>query len=214
MAQQHQWECTVTPSRKAIECRLWPQLARRGIASAASLPEKKLFIQSCYPRLYDLALSHIPTDGPGNFAAIDEPIGIFIYGTPGTGKSCFLDYALKQLLDEGRTVLYLHGPQKKAHLFTPRHVGQPNKTGATMETHDLMTSLDDGIARRADIILFDPPEDGAKTDDVSVLDFDQKPVIVGLSPDVANCKKLRKDIAFVDLYMGTLTRAEATPIAE
>ena len=29
---------------------------------------------------------------------------------------------------------------------------------------------------------------------------------------MANCKKIRKDLAFVDLYMGTLTRAEATSL--
>jgi hypothetical protein len=60
-------------------------------------------VRDCYTPLYDLAMAQIWSDG------------MCIVGSPGVGKSCFLDYALHRLRELGNSIMYICG--KKYHTF-------------------------------------------------------------------------------------------------
>ena len=165
----------------------------------------RLFIRSCYHDLLSLCRD-MWTDSQG----------IFVVGTPGIGKSCFLDYVLHHCLygtgqNDQQNVLYLYATKKKAFLF--RH-----NTANTIITVDAYF-LDDYLDWRKeisedsfDIVLYDPHEDTARTLDVSIHHMQGKKFIVAVSPGIGNCKKLRKDTAKAGigtLYMGTLPSNEA-----
>ena len=153
----------------------------------------RLFIRPCYPALFQecqaLFRGHIQ--------------GIFLLGTPGIGKSCFLDYALHRFLHDGQSVLYLDGPNGMAFVFRP---------DGTAEMHELKTGPYNfnSIADNFDVALYDPHENAERTNDVNLSFFQKKNFIVAMSPDEQNCKKLRKDTtASATLYMGTFSLQEA-----
>ena len=109
---------------------------------------KRVFVQSCYPELLDVCQT--------NF---DSGIqGIFILGTPGIGKSCFLDYALHRYLQDNKSVLYLRGPLKMAFVL---------QSSGSVDTYELEDGLRQGLARNVDVILYDPHEDPMTTNDVN-----------------------------------------------
>jgi hypothetical protein len=146
-----------------------------------------LFVRQCYVQLYA-------------WARAQTCAGVFIVGTPGVGKSCFLDYALHRLREEeGKSVMYISGPQRRVFIYRP---------DGGVEGFPLQEALSDNMADNVDFVLYDPPEDVAH-DVVTLSSFRSKPFIVAMSPDAENCKKLRKDAGFVDLYMGPTTLAEA-----
>jgi predicted ATPase len=45
--------------------------------------------------------------------------GVFLLGTAGIGKRVFLDYVVHKYLQDGKTVLHLHGPDETAYIFRP-----------------------------------------------------------------------------------------------
>lgn len=155
----------------------------------------RLFVRPCYPALFQecQALFH------GSIQ------GVFLVGTPGIGKSCFLDYALHRFLhDYDQSVLYLVGPRERAYLFRP--------DGAVVE-HNLRNALDNNnimADEHFDVVLYDPHENVERTNDVHISFFRKKNFIVAMSPDEENCKKLRKDTtARAKLFMGTFSLQEA-----
>jgi len=66
----------------------------------------------------------------------------------------------------------------------------------------------------AAVVLFDPHEDEVLTNGVCRKAFKGKPFIVALSPDKANCKKLKKDTEDIrrELFMGPMLKKEAEAI--
>ena len=166
------------------------------LSSGGNWPQtesNRLFVRPCYPALFHecqtLFQAHIQ--------------GAFLMGTPGIGKSCFLDYALHCFLQgEGeRSVLYLSGPRNKAFIF---------RSDGSVEEHELAAALRANMADKVDVVLYDPHETADRTNDVHLSNFRGKPFIVALSPDEKNCKKLRKDTtARARLYMGTFSLQEA-----
>jgi hypothetical protein len=150
----------------------------------------RTFVQGCYPALFE--------ECQRNFDVGIQ--GIFLLGTPGVGKSCFLDYALHKFLQNGKSVLYLLGPSEMAVLF---------RSDFTIEGHTLTSALDHNKANDVDVVLYDPHAEAINTGKVHISTLCGKPFIVGLSPDYENCKKLRKDTNNVRLYMGTLSLLEA-----
>ena len=104
------------------------------------------------------------------------------------------------------SVLFLSGVEQKARLFRINGETEEQTLGEFRNTPLDQNSL----ANEADYVLFDPHEDASKTNEISHSMFRGKPFIVALSPDEANCKKLRKDTrARTLLYMGTLSLREA-----
>jgi hypothetical protein len=153
----------------------------------------RLFVRPCYIELFRECTALHNRDNPVE--------GVFVCGTPGIGKSCFLDYALYRLLLANKSVLYLDGPRDDAFIFSP--------DGRVVEY-----KLDDAIRKRmaanVDVVLYDPHEDAHKTNDVPLSKLEHKPFIVAMSPDKDCCSKLRKDTrAKTHLYLGTLSLEEA-----
>ena len=120
----------------------------------------KLFVRPCYPALFALCKTKWTAGADG----------IFLYGTPGIGKSCFLDYALHRCLYDvdKKNVLYLHGPRLSAFIF--QHAG----AGGTITVAEY--SLTEVINRRIeipsdsfDIVFYDPHESAERTNDVHII---------------------------------------------
>jgi hypothetical protein len=163
----------------------------------------RLFVRPCYHTLFqDCQVAF-----EGNIQ------GIFLVGTPGIGKSAFLDFALCRFLqpggnDEGdaerereRSVLYLSGPTDQAFVF--------HSTGV-VEEHSIMAALRANIAKNVHVVLYDPHENADRTNDIHLKHFQRKRFIVAMSPDEKNCKKLRKDTRCrATRYMGTFSLSEA-----
>ena len=159
----------------------------------------RLFVRPCYRELFDLCKSAWTQ---GNLQ------GVFVYGTPGIGKSCFLDYVLHRCLEDNKKVLYLYGKRNKAYLF------QPNAQGnTTFAKYKLTAVMDEDVKLPPDsfdIVLFDPHENAADTNRVHHYFFRGKNFLVALSPDEDNCEGLRKDtLSKIRCYMGTVSKEEA-----
>lgn len=133
---------------------------------------------------------------------------MFVKGSPGIGKSCFLDYALYRFLKEEKTVLYADCPFDVIYKFYP-----PSRGGGYERTSGVFDSLTRlGMANaEVDVVLFDPHEDSGKTQDYTRKHFFGKFIVVAVSPDPENCKKLVKATGHSQalLYMGTLALEEA-----
>lgn len=158
----------------------WPQLQ-----------SNRLFVQMSYSALW--------RECQKNFDVGVQ--GIFLLGTPGVGKSCFLDYCLHRCVQDDKSVLYFLGPSRKALVF---------QIGGAVEEHKLEDALDRNMADKADVVLFDPHESTVQQNNIHISHFRGKPFIVAISPDRENCKKLRKDTRRkARLYMGTLSVDEA-----
>eukprot|EP00978_Attheya_sp_CCMP212_P038443 scaffold190657_cov24-Attheya_sp.AAC.1 len=157
----------------------------------------RLFVQDCYaPLLQECKL----LQGPPR-QDYGQCQGVIVEGTPGVGKSCFLDYALHDYTQDEKKVLYLDGPANEAILY---------ERNVAPQTYNLENALKNRIAEYADIIIFDPHEESNKHGLVNVKAFCKKPFIVAISPDRENCKKLRKpqDVGLMTLYMGPPSEAE------
>ena len=134
---------------------------------------------------------------------------IFLKGTPGIGKSCFLDFALSRFLQQGKTVLYAHGRSNRVYKFYA-----PSAGGGYERSYGVIKSLTElEMARNNDVdfVLFDPHEDSAKTQDYEQRHFFGKPFLVAVSPDPEKCKALFKTAtqSMAILYMGPLSPDEA-----
>ena len=127
---------------------------------------------------------------------------MFLKGTPGIGKSFFLDYVLNNLLNDGKTVLLLSGPENKAWLCFA--FDRP------AEICSLDTALTNRWAKRADFVLFDPHEDARRTQNLSRSIFCNKKFLIAVSPDPVNFAKIVKDAKYVgSIYMGPTTLEES-----
>lgn len=160
-------------------------------ASWIQTGSRKLFVRACYEPIYDLATAEMQSGAEG----------VFVIGTPGVGKSCFLDYALHRLREEGKSVLYVYGPLSRAYIY---------RSDGEVTEFPLQQALEEGLAENVDNVLYDPHENAAQTDMVHRKHFKGRKFIVAISPDEDNCKKLRKDAqeAF-DIYMGATSLEEA-----
>ena len=169
--------------------------------NGASFPQtgtNKLFIRRCYTEL--LQSCH---DQWNNGTQ-----GIYVIGTPGVGKSCFLDYVLHCCLYNDReNVLYLDGPRRKARHFRHDH---DNGTISVTE-YELKEFLMFGIpSDEIDVVLYDPHEVAARTDDVHIDELKEKRFLVATQPKRDYCKKLKKDSdSMFIFYMGPLSSVEA-----
>ena len=156
----------------------------------------RMFVRPCYPVLFQ--------ECQANFEVGLQ--GIFVLGTPGIGKSAFLEYALNEILNRlQRSVLFLSGVERKARLFT---------ADGSMKEQPLVVYRDtpssqQNFANEADYVLLDPHEVASQTHEISLSMLRGKPFIVAMSPDENNCKKLRKDTQGTSLYMGPLSLEEA-----
>lgn len=128
--------------------------------------------------------------------------GVFLKGSPGVGKSFFLDYAMANLLKSRTAVLLLSGPKNEAYLC--RGFDEPP------ETCTFDTALKDKWAKNADYVLYDPHENPLRSQDLSPHMFCGKKFIIAMSPDPANCKKVVKDAEEAEtVYMGPTTLEES-----
>ena len=100
-----------------------------------------IFVRQCYIDLY--ALCRKTWDAGQQ--------GFFLKGTPGIGKSFFLDYVMSNLVNDGKKVLLLSGTDSKAWLCSG--------FDRLAEICSLDTALTDQWAKRADLVLFDPHEE-------------------------------------------------------
>ena len=147
---------------------------------------KKLYKQSCYDDIWDICRRALE-------AAFD---GVVISGTPGVGKSCFLDFALHKLRadESNKSVLYVHGKSGFVYHY---------KKDGTVEELLIADAISGKLATAVDFVLIDPPE-GADPNFWGHKNLHGKKFILSVSPDPNNCQGLRKDAHTVDLYMGGL----------
>ena len=151
-----------------------------------------IYVRLCYEELYKWCV-RLWDDGTE---------GLFLMGTPGVGKSCFLDYVLDGLLKAGKKVLLLSGPRNKAWMCSGYN--------AELKTGVLAAALVDRWAKDADYVLLDPHENPAETEKLHRDIFCLKPFLIAMSPDPRNCKKIVKDTLSSDLlYMGPTSLEEA-----
>lgn len=144
---------------------------------------KKLFKQSCYDDIWDICRRAV--------AVFD---GVVLSGTPGVGKSCFLDFALHRLRADNKSVLYVHGKSGYAFIY---------KSDGNVEKVSITDAISGELAKTVDFILLDPPE-GGDPNFWGYKNLYGKKFVLAVSPDRNNCQGLRKDASTVDLYMGGL----------
>ena len=137
--------------------------------------KKVIFVRQCYIALY--ALCRRAWDAGTQ--------GVFLKGIPGVGKSYFLDYVMNNLLNDGKTVLALSGPRKRAWLCSG--FDRP------AETSIQDTALIDRWSRKADFVFLDPHEDPQETLRLDDSIFCNKKFLISMPLDPMNCAKMVKD---------------------
>lgn len=153
--------------------------------------ESVIYVRACYPVLYDLCEK-----------AWETQQLVVIKGSPGVGKSLFINYALFHLLSKNQKVLVVSGPDDKALLYSDA-ISKP-------ETCPLQQARQENWAAKADYVLFDPHEDPRATQAFSGKFFCRKKALVAISPDPENLTKILKDIkAKQTFYMGPADFEEA-----
>ena len=73
---------------------------------------KVLFVPTCYDKMWKICQ-----------LVVNQNFSMVVSGTPGIGKACFLDFALHNLLTEGKSVLYLQGKDGKAYVYKTTAAG-------------------------------------------------------------------------------------------
>jgi hypothetical protein len=103
---------------------------------------KVLFVPSCYDDIWEICVRRL--------AVFD---GVVISGTPGIGKSCFLDFALHNLLadDIHKSVMYVHGKSGSAYVYA---------ADGSVESYSIADVRNNDMATDVDFLLLDPPEGG------------------------------------------------------
>jgi hypothetical protein len=148
---------------------------------------KRLFVPSCYDDIWRLCET--------NLAVVD---GVEVCGTPGVGKSCFLDFALHKLLADEKSVMYVHGKSSKVYFY---------KSDGNVEEYTVADAINSNLAETVDFVLLDPPE-GGDPNFWGNANLHSKKFILAVSPDRNNCRGLRKDASTVVLYMGPVQSIE------
>lgn len=163
---------------------------------------KTLFVRSCYKDIWHKVAQHYFSASDGAMRNDEETAdGFVISGTPGVGKSCFLDFALHKLLSLGKTVLYLHGKTSQGGIF--------KADAETVEKYSIADIIQGSLASTVDFILIDPPEGGDPNFFGGHTNLKGKKFILAVSPDRNNCQSIRKDTTTLKLYMGTCLLEEA-----
>lgn len=153
--------------------------------------KESIFVRPCYEDLFSLCQLTWETHQ-----------GVFLKGTPGVGKSYYLDYTMDRLLKTDARVLLLSGPQKQAWLC--------QGYGKQIEQTSLQTALDDCWASKSDFVLYDPHENPLATQDLALEAFGGKKFLIAMSPDPQNCAKIVKDAEETEtFFMGPTTKAES-----
>ena len=154
--------------------------------------KKTVFVRQCYVELYALC----------QHAWNANVQGVFLKGTPGVGKSYFLDYVMSNLVRAGKKVLLLSGPSDRAWLCSG--------FDESADTCSLKAALTNRWANGSDYVLFDPHEDPRKTQDLYLGSFCDKKFLIAMSPDPMNCAKIVKDAELTEtIYMGPTTMEES-----
>lgn len=148
---------------------------------------KRLFVPSCYDDIWQLCET--------NLSVFD---GVEVCGTPGVGKSCFLDFALHNLLADEKSVLYVHGKSEQVYLY---------RNDGNVEEHSIADAISGKFAQTVDYVLIDPPQ-GREPNFFGEKHLHGKKFILAVSPDRNNCQSLRRDAATVVLYMGPVQSIE------
>ena len=161
---------------------------------------KTLFVRKCYNEIWDEVQQHYNVIEDGPIAAEGTLDGFFISGTPGVGKSCFLDFCLHNLLRLGKSVCYFYGKTMTARIF---------KADGTVETYIMADNVEGALAAQVDFLLIDPPENGDPNFLGGRVGLSGKKFILAVSPDRNNCQAIRKETSTVKLYMGTCSLEEA-----
>lgn len=163
---------------------------------------KTLFVRRCYNEIWNkVELHYFNVSETGEVATAEETLdGFVITGTPGVGKSCFLDFCLHKLLGLGKTVLYFYGKTKLARIY--------NSNGI-IQNYSITDNREGALASEVDFILIDPPEGGDANFLGGETNLAGKKYILAISPDRNNCQSIRKGTSFCKLYMGTCPKSEA-----
>lgn len=152
-----------------------------------------MYIRDSYEDLYSLAIQKWEVFH-----------GIFLSGSPGVGKSFFLNYLLVRLLGNQKKVLFVNMADGVAKLYrnfnsNPKELFYANNWPAFRAE-----------ASASDFVLIDPPQDSAKSQEVTLNHLKGKKFLVALSPDPENCKELTKTAESQTwLYLGPLHHDEA-----
>jgi hypothetical protein len=155
-----------------------------------------IYIRDCYPKIYGLCQK-----------AWDSACALVVLrGTPGVGKSLFLDYALAKLLSDNKIVMLVSGPDNEVFIYKS-HVEQPE--GAFTIEHARTNKL----AAAVDYVLYDPHEDPQATQAINITFFRGKNILITVFPDPENCTKILKDAEQVSvLYIGPTDTDESESI--
>ena len=103
---------------------------------------KTLFVRSCYNDLWKhIADEYFTADGSNNSIQ-----GFVISGSPGVGKSSFLDFCLHKLLELGKSVCYFYGKG-----------GTAKNRKITVKEYENVVD-EEMLANQVDFLLIDPPE--------------------------------------------------------
>ena len=169
----------------------WPQTRK-----------KSLFVRDCHVDLWNIVQQRYGIGDEANEVAPDEggPEGTAIKGTPGVGKSCFLDYCLHQLLTLQKTVCYFHGKTGFTRIFKPN---------GTVEKYKMAGIEVSSLSQQADYLLIDPPENGDPNFLGGEYGLAGKTFILAMSPDRNTCQAIKKGASMSSLYMGPYSLEEA-----
>lgn len=162
---------------------------------------KTLFVRSCYDDIWNQVQQHYQITMDNPIATEDTLDGFIISGTPGVGKSCFLDFCLHNLLKLGKSVCYFYGKTKVAKIY---------KTDGTVESYSIdKDNVEGALAAQVDFLLIDPPENGDANFLGGRWGLAKKKFILAVPPDRNNCQAIRKETTTMKLYMGTCSLEEA-----
>ena len=157
--------------------------------------EEVIFDRPCYSEIYQ----RCQTAWQSGCALV------VLKGTPGIGKSFFLDYALSKLLliSESKSVMVILGPRGRVRLYKNGHSSEP-------EEIMLAEVIADKRASEVDYVLYDTQENPLETQQMDISMFCGKNVLIAMSPDPGNCSKILKDAKQKQLlYMGPTSLEEA-----
>jgi hypothetical protein len=152
---------------------------------------KQIYVRDCYERLYNHAMTEWSLDQ-----------AVFVSGTPGVGKSFFLNYVFLRLLGEGKKVLFIKMGTNEAKVYSDFDSDPPSMKVAEGLSPDVVDSVD--------FVLIDPPQEAGRSQEIALDHLRAKKFMVALSPDPENCKDLTKE-ADNDgwYYMGPASLEEA-----
>ena len=161
---------------------------------------KTLFVRKCYSDIWGIVQQHYNIIEDGPIAMTGTLDGFVISGTPGVGKSCFLDFCLHNLLRLGKSVCYFYGKTMTAKII---------KADGTTETYSVAENFEGALAGQADFLLIDPPENANPDFLGGRWGLEGKKFILAGSQNRNNCQAIRKETSTVKLYMGTCSRQES-----